>query len=231
MGVRDLVQRHPLVVYFSLAYVFSALALIVVGLPDLSGTKPVQAGAFAMFPVLVVGVGASGFGLTALVRGRDGVSEMGQRVTRWRLGRWALLALVPPAAVTGVLLAWRVLVSPAFAQDPTIGFFLFGVGVGAVAGFFERDRMDGLCLRTDELAIRSSARSSVLGVLWGLWHFPVIDSLGRKPACSVLARVPHRVRRGDDRHARTDLMALYQHRQRAISATAARMLHRVARGS
>lgn len=178
MGIRDVIRRHPLVVYFSLAYAISIIALIVIGLPDLSGKSPVPSSSFVMFPILVVVVGASGFVLTSVTDGRQGVRELGRRMSRWRLGRWALVLLVPPLGITAVLAFFRLVASPAFAQQPTLGFALFGLGIGVAAGFFEEIGWTGFAYPRMSARFGPLGGALVLGVLWGIWHFPVVDSLG-----------------------------------------------------
>lgn len=178
MDLRSLVRRYPLVVYFGLAYALSAVALIVIGFPDLSGRTPVPSSSFVMFPLLVIGVGTSGVALTALAAGTRGVRELAQRITRWRLGRWAFALLIPPLGITGVLFAFKTLGSPVFAQQLTLGFALFGVGIGLVAGFFEEIGWTGFAYPRLSSRLGAFGGALLLGVLWGIWHFPVVDSLG-----------------------------------------------------
>lgn len=174
MGVR----RFPLAVYFSLAYGFSVLALIVIGPPDLSGKSPVPSSSFVMFPILILGVGTSGLVLTAVTGGRQGVRELGRKMSRWRLGPWSLALLIPPVGITAVLFVFRLLGSPAFAQEPTVGFTLFGLGIGLVAGFFEEIGWTGFAYPRLSARFGALGGALLLGVLWGIWHFPVVDSLG-----------------------------------------------------
>lgn len=178
MDIKGLVRRHPLVVYFGLAYSFSVLGLIVIGFPDLSGKTPVPSSSFVMFPVLVVGVGATGFALTALTEGKAGIRELGRRITRWRLGPWAFALLIPPIGITGVLFIFKTLVSPAYAQSPNLGFALFGLGIGLVAGCFEEIGWTGFAYPRMSARFGALGGALVLGTLWGIWHFPVVDSLG-----------------------------------------------------
>ncbi len=178
MGVIDVIRRFPLAVYFALAYGFSVLALVVIGLPDLSGKSPVPSSSFVMFPILVVGVGTSGLVLTAVTAGRQGVRELGRKMSRWRLGRRALALLIPPVGITAVLFVFRLLGSPAFAQEPTVGFTLFGLGIGLVAGFFEEIGWTGFAYPRMGARFGALGGALLLGVLWGIWHLPVVDSLG-----------------------------------------------------
>lgn len=178
MRVRDFVRRSPLAVYFAVAYSFSVLALIVIGLPDLSGKTPVPTSSFVMFPFLVVGVGVTGFALTALTSGKPGLGELFRRIARWRLGRWAAVLLIPPVGITFVLLVSRVVVSPVFAQQLSPGFAAFGLAIGLVAGCFEEIGWTGFAYPRMSARFGALGGALLLGVLWGIWHFPVVDSLG-----------------------------------------------------
>lgn len=178
MGIRDFVRRYPLRIYFGLAYGFSIVALVVIGFPDLSGRTPVPASSFVMFPVLVVGVGVTGLALTGLASGLAGARELGRRVATWRLGRWALALLIPPLGISGVLLVFRTVVSPAFSQNPTLGFTAFGLGIGLVAGGFEEIGWTGFAYPRMSARFGALSGALLLGILWGIWHFPVVDSLG-----------------------------------------------------
>ena len=178
MNLKGLIRRYPLAIYFGLAYAFSILALIVIGLPDPSGKTPVPTSSFVMFPVLIVGVGTSGFILTALTAGAAGIRELIRRIGRWRLGRWAFALLIPPLGITGVLFGFNILVSPAFAQALTPGFVLFGLAIGLVAGCCEEIGWTGFAYPRMRARFGALGGALLLGILWGIWHFPVVDSLG-----------------------------------------------------
>jgi membrane protease YdiL (CAAX protease family) len=178
VGLKSLVKRFPLVTYFAAAYGLSLAALIVIGPPNLSGRVPVPGSSFVMFPVLVVGVGLTGVVLTAVTAGRDGLRELGRRIVRWRLGVWALVLLIPPVAITAVVNGFRVTGSAAFAQDFVPGFVGFGVAIGLVAGIFEEIGWTGFAFPRLRSRYGALGGALVLGVLWGIWHFPVADSLG-----------------------------------------------------
>jgi membrane protease YdiL (CAAX protease family) len=178
MNLRGTVRRYPLIVFFGLAYTFSIIGLIVIGLPDLSGKTPVPSSSFVMFPLLVVGVGVTGLVLTALTAGVPGVRDLLSAMRRWRLGQWALAFLIPPLGITGVLLGLRLLGSSAYAQALTPGFVLVGLGIGLVAGFFEEIGWTGFAYTRMSARFGALGGALVLGTLWGIWHFPVVDSLG-----------------------------------------------------
>ena len=157
----------PLVAYFCVAYLLAGGAWLA-----LAGglVEPLLS-----FPLMVVGVGLAGPVLTALVEGRRGLRRLGARMARWRVGaRWYLVLLVPPGAVSVVLLLLGRTVSPAFAP----GLFPPGLAFGAVAGFFEELGWSGYAFPRMAARLGTLRAGVLLGVLWGSWHAPVVDHLG-----------------------------------------------------
>jgi hypothetical protein len=87
-----------------------------------------------MFPAMLLGPALSGFLLTRLTDGRDGVRKLGSRMARWHFSaRWYAPLLIPPAIVLGVLVALQALVSSSYAANR----FLVGVLFALPAGFLE----------------------------------------------------------------------------------------------
>jgi hypothetical protein len=82
------VKRHQLAVYFVLAYALSGLALAVVGPPRLDGGGGRPVASLVMFPIMVLGVGLAGLGLTVITSGRRGLRELRRRLGRWQRWRW-----------------------------------------------------------------------------------------------------------------------------------------------
>jgi membrane protease YdiL (CAAX protease family) len=170
----SLIRRCPLICYFVLAYALAGIALLVIGLPklDRSGGRPMTA--LVMFPIMCVGVGAIGIALTAATEGRAGLREVRSRLTR-RVGRrWLLVLALPPLAILAVLGGLEAGVSSSYAP----GFLVFGVAAGALAGFFEEFGWTGFAYPRMRARFGALGGALLLGVLWGLWHFPVVDSLG-----------------------------------------------------
>lgn len=61
-----LIARFPLGTYFAIVYPASVAALIVIGLPRLPAGGSPNPASLAIFPLLVVTVGAAGAALTAI---------------------------------------------------------------------------------------------------------------------------------------------------------------------
>ena len=177
MNIKMFIRRHPLVTYFGLAYLFSYGGFVVLVGPKLLRGQPMQpTDAFILFPIIVVGVCLTGIALTGIVDGKSGLRDLFSRMGRWRVGvRWYAVALLtPPVLILIVLLTFRTFISPVFAPN----IFLLGIPFGLLPGFFEEIGWTGYAFPKMREKHSALATSLLLGVLWGLWHAPVVDSLG-----------------------------------------------------
>jgi membrane protease YdiL (CAAX protease family) len=174
MRLLSLVRNRPLVSYFVLVYCASACALVVIGAPRLDGSGGHSVASLVMFPVIVLAAGLSGVLMTALVEGKQGLRQLGARMTRWRLHRWWLVLLIPPIGILSVQLLLSAAVSSSFAPQ----FLVFGVAAGLVAGFFEEIGWTGFAYPRMQTRFGALSGALLLGGLWALWHLPVVDALG-----------------------------------------------------
>jgi uncharacterized protein len=176
MKLRAFIQRHAVATYFILVLLISwGSFLVLVGPKLLRGGSEQAADAFLLFPIIVVGVCLVGIALTGIVDGRRGLRDLFSRMGRWRVGaRWYAALLIPPGLILAVLLTLRTLVSSVFAPN----MFLLGILFGLFPGFFEEVGWMGFAF--PKMQVKHSALSAglLLGVLWGLWHAPVVDYLG-----------------------------------------------------
>jgi membrane protease YdiL (CAAX protease family) len=127
-----------------------------------------------MFPVMLLGPSIAGFVMTGAIHGKDGLCDLLARMSRIGSHGWLATLLLPPALVLGVLLALKTLASPVFSPN----CFPIGFAFGCAAGFFEEIGWTGFAfpaMRSRQSAIGAAMS---LGLLWGLWHSPVIDYLG-----------------------------------------------------
>jgi hypothetical protein len=89
MVVLDFIRRRPLACYFSLVYLLSGVALMVIGLPKLDGTAQRSVLPLVVFPVMVAGAGLTGIALTAVTgAGRACGSWAPGSAAGWRGGGW-----------------------------------------------------------------------------------------------------------------------------------------------
>ena len=171
-----LVKRHPVAAYFVLTFGISWLGALAVVAPRLlrGDTIPKFSG-ILMFPVMLLGPVVSGTLLTHLVEGSSGLSDLFSRMCRIGVGaRWYAGLLIPPVTILIVLLFLKAFVSSVFAPNR----FFVGVSFGIVAGFFEEIGWMGYAFPKMSQVAKPLRAAIALGVLWGIWHIPVIDFLG-----------------------------------------------------
>jgi membrane protease YdiL (CAAX protease family) len=167
--------RFSLAAYFSVAFTISAVTLAILGLPRLTPGGTPNPTALAMFPVMVVTVGAAGVVFTAVGGGRQALRDLWSRMRLWKVSPWWYATLLfPPIGIMATLAALRQGVSPGFAP----GLLAFGIPIGLVAGFFEEIGWTGYAYPRMWRRFGAVRAALLLGALWGLWHLPVVDSLG-----------------------------------------------------
>ena len=174
MALIRLVRRRPLACYFGLVYLLSGVALAVIGLPRLDGGGSRSMLPLVMFPVMVAGAGLTGIALTAVTGGKEGLRELRARFRRPVPRRWLAVLLIPPAGILAVLGGLSLGVSSQYTPQ----FFVFGIAAGVVAGFCEEIGWTGFAYPRMRARLGWLPAALLLGVLWGLWHLPVVDSLG-----------------------------------------------------
>jgi membrane protease YdiL (CAAX protease family) len=170
-----LIRRYPSVSYFVLAYAVSWLGAFLVASPYwLRGEAVPKVAGLMMFPAMLLGPSIGGIALTAATQGKAGLRNLVLRVCRIGSYAWLATLLIPSALVLTVLLGLKAIVSPVFKPNLFWIGFLFGCG----AGLFEEIGWTGCAFPT--MRVRQDAmRAGIwLGLLWALWHVPVIDYLG-----------------------------------------------------
>jgi hypothetical protein len=182
MSVQDLsfpretfLRRHSVGVYFALTYAVSWLGALVVVAPYLLRGEPVpKMAGLLMFPAMLIGPSLVGFVLTWITDGKNGVKDLFSRMRRVRIPvRWYGALLIPPALILTVLVLLKTLVSTVFTPN----YFLIGLLFGVPAGFFEEIGWMGYAF--PRMSKDSSlAPALLLGLLWAVWHLPVVDYLG-----------------------------------------------------
>jgi len=123
---------------------------------------------------MVAGAGLTGIALTAVTGGKEGLRELRARFRRPVPRRWLAVLLIPPAGILAVLGGLSLGVSSQYTPQ----FFVFGIAAGVVAGFCEEIGWTGFAYPRMRARLGWLPAALLLGVLWGLWHLPVVDSLG-----------------------------------------------------
>jgi membrane protease YdiL (CAAX protease family) len=173
--LRALVARHPVTLYFVATFAVSWTGALAVAAPALMRGDPLpKMAGLTMFPILLLGPCLTGVTLTGIIGGAIGLKELFTQMRRVRLGPWYAGLLIPPGLILIVLLFLETCVSETYAPNK----FFIGIAFGVLAGFLEEIGWMGFAFRALS-AQRSDLSAAVLiGLLWGLWHLPVIDFLG-----------------------------------------------------
>jgi membrane protease YdiL (CAAX protease family) len=168
--------RHAISSYFGLAFALSWCGALAVAAPHLLRHEPLpKMTGIAMFPAMLLGPCVSGLVMTYLVDGSRGVRRLFFRIFSLRFSkRWLLVLLLPPTLVLGVLLVLARFVSPAYFPN----LFLFGAFFGVPAALLEEIGWSGFAFPKMRSKMNAWNAAVLLGLLWSLWHLPVIDFLG-----------------------------------------------------
>lgn len=175
-------RQHPVRIYFLRTFLISWGCALAIALPDLvRGRQPSIQTGLLMFPAMLLGPLISGIDLTFLVDGRAGLKDLFHRMLRVRIAlRWYAVLLVPPALILALLFVLDKFISPAFAPNR----FYLGILFGVPAGICEEIGWMGYAFPKMRERLGPLSAAVTLGVLWAVWHAPVINYLG--------TAVPHR---------------------------------------
>jgi len=167
---------HPVVAYFSLTFTISWLGALAVAVPHLLRHEPLPIlTGILMFPVMLLGPSLSGIFLTWIAAGKPGLRDLFSKVLRARIpSRWYGPLLIPPVLVLTLLLALKTFLSPVYTPN----LFLLGVLFGVPAGLLEEIGWTGFAFPKMSAQHNPLGASIALGLLWGLWHLPVVNYLG-----------------------------------------------------
>jgi uncharacterized protein len=171
-----LVARHPVATYFVMTFAISWAGALFVATPHLMRHEPQpKMTGILMFPAMLLGPSLMGIVLTRIVDGKSGVRDLFSRMFRRRFPmRWYAVLLIPPALVLTILFILTEYVSPSYAPN----FFLMGILFGVPAGYLEEVGWMGYAFPKMRSQNNALAPSILLGLLWSIWHLPVVDYLG-----------------------------------------------------
>lgn len=195
--LRGVITRHPLPIYFALAFTLSWGAILILVGPN--GIPATADHAVVLGVAMLIGPSVAGILLTVLKSGRTGFREFSSRLFRWKVsaGQYAVALLTYPLLTTAVLLALS-LFSSVFApslsiSDAKAALVVNGILAGLMVGFFEELGWTGFAIPQMRLRYGILASGISLGVLWGAWHFLLFwekDSFsGAFPLALLLVRL------------------------------------------
>lgn len=176
-GKRDaIIKRYPVATYFALTFLISWAGALAVAAPHLIRHQPLpNMTGILMFPAMLLGPSLSGIVLTRMAGGKSGLRTLFSQMVRARIAlRWYAALLVPPILVLAVLFVLEAFVSPVYAPNR----FFLGILFGIPAGFLEEIGWTGYAFPRMRSERNGLTASILLGLLWALWHLPVVNYLG-----------------------------------------------------
>jgi len=162
--------------YFLVTFAISWLGALAVAAPHLLRHEPLPIlTGILMFPAMLLGPSLSGIFLTWITAGRPGLRDLFSKLLRARVPpRWYAPLLIPPVLVLSLLFSLKIFLSPVYTPN----LFLMGVLFGVPAGVLEEIGWTGFAFPQMSLQHNPLSASITLGLLWGLWHLPVVNYLG-----------------------------------------------------
>jgi membrane protease YdiL (CAAX protease family) len=181
--IKAFIKRHPVLTYYVLTFAISwGGGLIVLGPDGFLGTRQLSEKQFLLGILAgITGPSAAGILLTGLVDGRAGFREFRSRLLNWRVGaRWYAVALLTGPLLSMATLFALSLTSPVFlpgilVSDHKASLVLIGLAAGLVVGFLEEIGWTGFAIPRLRLRHGILTTGLILGLLWGVWHFPVFS--------------------------------------------------------
>src|SRR5919202_1182920 len=183
----SLLVRYPLTSFFVMAFAFSWIVWSPWVLSeDGAGLLPFQLPDwtinFLLLPAgILLGPTLSGFIMTGITEGREGIRRLLHRIVLWRVGfRWYLFALIgiPLVMALGTLILPEGLSSllglgPWYVLSYVSSFVLVTILGGPL---FEEPGWRGFALPRLQPLHGPLVGTIILGILWACWHLPLFWS-------------------------------------------------------
>jgi membrane protease YdiL (CAAX protease family) len=173
MNIKPIIERHPLVSYFAIAYGITWGAIsIFLGSKGFQFTSLEVQDASILFVIVFVamllGPSIAGLVLTAALDGRSGLRQLWTRMRRWRVGLpWYAVSLLTVPVLTLIIFSiLDAFVSPVYAPGLRIALGIAGL----LAGYFEE--IGWTVFATPRLLSKHNLLKAgfFLGLLWAFWH-------------------------------------------------------------
>jgi membrane protease YdiL (CAAX protease family) len=181
-AIKALIKGHPVATYFILTFAISWGGVLTLGAPygmPATGAEFEKLWSVVVLPYFL-GPSFASLLLTGLVHGRAGFRELLSRLLTWRVGAawYAVALLTTPLLTTALLLAFS-LISPVFRPGiittaNRVSLILSGVVTGLIfGGLMEELGWTGFAVPTLRRRYDLVTTGLIVGVLHGVWHFPV----------------------------------------------------------
>ena len=169
-SVRERVVRHPVALFFIVAYTVSWLGF----LPTVLGVDE----GFGGLNLLIAQFGPALAGGALLWYTGGSIREWIGRIARWRVPlRWWVATIAIPVVVFGTTSVGFVLLGyePELSRlpDPLMTFLPTLIGLSLIAGLGEEPGWRGFALPRLQERYGPVSATLLLGTVWAFWHLPV----------------------------------------------------------
>jgi uncharacterized protein len=180
---RRFVKRHPLPMFFTIAFAISfAGILLVTGVGGVQGSvAPTDPRFLLMMLAWLAGPSVAGIVMTGFVSGRSGYRDLAARLATWRagVGWYALALLLAPLVSVGLSYAMsafsREFLPNIVSSNDTTAVLVMGLTYGLLGGgFLEELGWTGFAVPRFRLRYSVLGAGLIMGVLWGAYHFSII---------------------------------------------------------
>ena len=186
MALIQTLKRHSLLTYFVLTFGLTWACWIPLATSDAFNDLGPPSGLLLLWPLGNIIPSLVGILLTALFRGKSGLGEVFRRLGRVRvhLTWYAVVLLLVPVLLfvaigVSTLLGGATL---AYAWSSLISLLVLAL---LVTGIGEELGWRGFALPRLQARLKALPASLLLGVMWGLWHLPLLIADGVVPLTSL----------------------------------------------
>lgn len=174
-------KEHPLVLFFSLAYLFSTILWF----PQIASAQGLTSSPASIYWHLIGGLGPmlAAILVTGIISGRDGLCELAARALQWRVGvRWHLFVWLAPVAIFimgAVIVKFVWGVWPDFRlfgrtdEYPRLPLLIWWAANIIFFGFGEEVGWRGFALPRLQKKNNALTATAILSVFWTMWHLPL----------------------------------------------------------
>jgi uncharacterized protein len=176
-------RKYPVTWFYILAFGISWLGMISIVLSS-RGIAPFDSPYFQFLSIFyVVGPALAAAIVSQVAQGKTGVQTLLKGLIRWRVGLvWYILAVLSPMVLfTVAQVVTKLLSLPVTIAVPQVNlspYVIFGFGVSFFANTCEEIGWRGFALPRLQKRYNALLATLIVGILWGLWHFPLVFLAG-----------------------------------------------------
>lgn len=176
-------KKYPIAWFYILAFGFSWLGMISAVLAS-RGIAPFYRPYFLVLSIFfTIGPALAAVIVSQMAQGKTGVQNLLKGLIRWRVGLvWYIIAVLSPVVLfTVAQVVTKLLGLPITIAMPQVNlspYVIFSFGVNFFANTCEEIGWRGFALPRLQKRYNALLATLIVGILWGLWHFPFVFLAG-----------------------------------------------------